>query len=53
MPFDLCERLGHVAGLKQLQLRDTLADQQCEPFAVEGLGFYQQQLHPREENRSE
>ena len=42
MPFDLRQRLGDVAGLEQLQLREAPGDQQCEPFAVEGVGIYQQ-----------
>jgi hypothetical protein len=54
MPLELSQRVGDVAGLQQLQLREALSDQQCEPFAVEGVGIYQQCLHPRESaSRSE
>ena len=37
VPFKLRQRLGDVAGLEQLQLREAVGDQQCEPFAVEGV----------------
>jgi hypothetical protein len=48
MPVELRQRPGDVAGLKQLQRREASRDQQGEPLAVEGVGFYQQYLHPRE-----
>jgi hypothetical protein len=38
----LRQRLGDVAGLKQLQPWKAPGDQQCKPFAVEGVGIDQQ-----------